>query len=96
MVFETQEELLVEAKKRLIEKFKNADFNYSKSQNLKDWFNKISDTCLVKKDADFLNVYESKLKIWEAEENKDRQAKLKKELEELEKKQNELKKLQAL
>jgi hypothetical protein len=94
MVFETEEELLIEAKRRLIEKFKNAEFNYNKVSNLKQWFDAISSTCSVKKDEDFLNVYESKLKVWEAEENKERQEKLKKELEELEKKKNELKKLQ--
>jgi len=96
MVFQTEDELNAEAKRRLIDKFKKADFNYNKVSNLKDWFNKISDTCLVKKDADFLNVYNSKLKVWEAEENKEKQEKLKKELEELAKKQKQLQELQGV
>jgi hypothetical protein len=96
MVFEKEHEAQSEAKRRLINKFKNADFNYNKVNNLKDWFNKIDNSCLAKKDDDFLNIYNSKLKIWEAEENKRKEERLKKDIEELAKKQKQLQDLQGV
>ncbi len=95
MVFETEEVAQAEAKSRLINKFKNADFNYNRTSNLKDWFSKINDTCLAKRDPEFLDVYNAKLKAWEADENKEKQKRLEKELKELANKQKELEKLQA-
>jgi hypothetical protein len=91
MVFSSEEDMQLEAKRRLILKLNLlCSQNYPSSNKLKDFFRNIDSSCIAKTDIEFLDLYNSKLKEQEAKDIKEKEDKLQKELDEITAKQKQI------
>ncbi len=84
LVFKDLKELNIVAKNILLKRIKKADYNYNKSNNLKELFRKISHQCQAKTDPEVIAAYEAKLNKFLDEEKIEQTAQLKKKIAELE------------